>query len=261
MKSLKLPISLLFAAFLSSCIDTEEKIVLNADNSGIYSMTIDLGRMLKIAGSMGGEKSDSSKTKEKRDTTVYLKDMIDTAVDLTASEKALYKDGMIHVKLDEEKNEMKIVMSSPFKNAADLTEIKNNFSTVLNKLKALNKATGEQAKPEGELADMDMRAKSTNPVSEHFTFVAGTGKISSTITNLATFKKLVATDSTLGMMSQMTSMMGDFNYRTIIVLPKVVKKFNGPGTVVSADKKTVSFSTTLTEMLEHPEKVSYDVEY
>ena len=261
MKNSRFIIAFLFAAILSSCLDTEEKIVLNADNSGTYSMTIDLGRMLTLAASMGADKSNSEKVKEKKDTTIYLKDLIDTAVNLTAAEKALYKDGMVHAKFDEEKNEMKIVMSSPFKNAGELMEIKNNFSTVINKLKAFEKASGDKAKSEGEGDDLKIGSQSANPVSGQFTFMAGKGKISNTINNIDAFKLKVKSDSTLGMMTQMSSMMGDFNYRTIIVLPRTVKKYDGPGSTISVDKKTLTFFTTLTEMLEHPEKVSYKVEY
>ncbi|MEP7110430.1 MAG: hypothetical protein ABI760_20715 [Ferruginibacter sp.] len=261
MKNLKFVFVLLCALILNSCLDTEEKIVLNANNSGSYSMTIDLGRMLKMAGSMGADKSNPGKAKEKKDTTVYLKDLMNDGDGLNSAERILYKDGKIYVKLDEEKSEMRIVMSSPFKNTADLTEIKNNFSAVLNKLKAFEKATGEKSIPGEEGDDMKMGAKSANPVGDQFTFTAGAGRISNIITNMDTFKSLVAGDSTLGMMSQMTSMMGDFNYRTIIVLPKAVKKYDGPGSTISADKKTLTFFTTLTEMLEHPEKVSYEVVY
>ena len=59
----------------------------------------------------------------------------------------------------------------------------------------------------------------------------------------------------------MTAMMGNINYRTIIVLPKAVKKNNGSCSAISDDKRTLHFVTTLTEGMEHPEKVSYIVEY
>jgi hypothetical protein len=210
---------------------------------------------------MGGGNSNPDKVKEKKDTTIYLKDLLSSADNLTQEEKVLYKDGMVHVKLDEAQNEMKIIMSTPFKNAVDLVEIKNNFPAVLNKLKAFEKATGEDNKQGDDGEDMKMGAKSANPVGEQFTFFADKGKISYTIKDIEAFKKNVADDSTLSMMSQMTTMMGDFNYRTILVLPKTVKKYDGPGSSISDDKKTLTFSTTLTEMLEHPEKVSYIVEY
>ncbi|MEO6734592.1 MAG: hypothetical protein ABIN01_25450 [Ferruginibacter sp.] len=260
MKSLKFLSLFSFALVLTSCLDTEEKILLNADNSGTYSMSIDLGRMLKMAGSMGA-KADNDQVKEKKDTTVYLKDLMNDADNLTAAEKAVYKYGTIYVKLDEASNEMKIVLSSPFKNATDLVELKNNFSTVMNKLKAFEKATGEKPKTDGENEDMKAGAKSANPIGDQFTFLASPGKISNTIPNLETFKKNIAADSSLSMMTQMTAMMGDFNYRTIIVLPKAVKNYDGPGSTISTDKKTITFFTTLAEMMAHPEKVSYNVSY
>jgi len=261
MKNLKFVVGFLAAVVLSSCLDTEEKIVLNGDNSGNYSMTLDLSRMIKMASAMGGDKSNPDKIKEKKDTTIYLKDMINANDSLSAEEKRLYKDAMIHLKLDEEKDEMMIVMNSPFKNPADLVEIKKNFSTVMNKLKAFEKATGEKAKSGDDGAEMDMAAKSTNPVGDQFLFKAVPGSISNTITNIDAFKNSVATDSTLSMITQMTAMTGDFNYHTIIVIPKAVKRYDGPGSTISVDKKTITFSTTLTEMMEHPEKVSYKVEY
>ena len=261
MKNLKFAIAFLFTLVLSSCLDTEEKIALNADNSGTYSLSIDLSKMLEMAASMGGDQSNPDKVMEKKDTTIFIKDMLNSADILTTEEKALYKDAVINVKLDEAKSEMKIVMSSPFRNAVDLMEIKKNFPTVMNKLKAIEKATNEEGKEGGSAEDMKMGAKTTNPVGDQFTFLAGKGIISNTITDIEAFKKNVAADSTLGMMTQMTAMMGEFNYRTMIVLPKSVKKYDGPGSTISTDKKTLTFVTTLTEMLEHPEKVSYKVEY
>lgn len=59
----------------------------------------------------------------------------------------------------------------------------------------------------------------------------------------------------------MTAMTGHFDYRTIIILPKAVKGYDGPGSTISTDKKTIIFNTTLKEMVAHPEKVSYLVKF
>jgi hypothetical protein len=258
MKFITLVLFTLVTIIFSSCLDTEEKIVVKADNSGTYSMTLDLSKMLEMAASMGA-KPDSGNTKEKKDTTIYLKNYLDTATNITAEEKALYHDGMLSMKMDEENNEMRIVVSCPFKKISDLPSIKNNLFNVIQKLKAFENATGEKSK--GNDNEMKMGMKSTNPISDQFTFLASAGKISNTITNIEAYKAKIAADSTLSMMSQMSAMMGDFKYRTILVLPKVVKKYDGPGSSISTDKKTLTFETTLTEMMEHPEKVSYLVEY
>jgi len=261
MKNLRFLLAFMVVAILSSCLDTEEQIVFNPDNSGNYSMTVDMGRMLQMASSMGSDLTNPEKVKEKKDTIVYLKDMVNSADNLTPEEKTIFQNAVVSVKMDEAQNEMKIVMTAPFSNAAGLMEIKKNFATVVNKLKAFEKASGEQAKPGEDGGEMKMNVTSANPVEDQFTFTAGPGLISNSITNMETFKNKVATDSTLGKMSQMTAMMGDINYRTIIVLPRAVKKYDGPGSSITQDKKTLHFTTTLTEMMEHPEKVSYKVEY
>ena len=261
MKNLKFALAFMFAGVLSSCLDTEEKIVINAYNSGSYSMSFDLGRMFKMLSSMGGDKANPDKIKEEKDTTIFLKDLMNATDSLTAEEKILYKDGKVYLKLDEAKDEMKIEMSTPFKNMSDLASIKNNFTTVLNRLKAFDKATDEKQKLNVEEAGMDAGAKYTNPVSDQFTFKAAPGSVSNTINYLAAFKNKVASDLIFSMISQMTAMAGDFNYRTIIILPKAVKGYDGPGSTISTDKKTITFNTTLKEMVAHPEKVSYLVKY
>ena len=72
----------------------------------------------------------------------------------------------------------------------------------------------------------------------------------------------MASDSTLAMMQQMTMMTGDMTYRTVVVvLPKSAKHAEGPGKILSADGKTVTFSFSLTDLMETPEKASYKIEY
>lgn len=260
MKQVKFFFSFLLVTVLSSCLDTEEKIVMNADNSGVYSLKLDLGKVLEMAATMGAN-STADKPKEKKDTVVYLKNLIDSAMNLTAEEKALYRDGTVSINLDEEKNEMKILVSCPFKNVQGLTAVKNNLFAVLKKVKAFEKASGEAPKEDEELGAGKLGEGSTNPVADQFTFLAAPGTISNTITNMEAYKTKIASDSALSSMHQMSAMMGEFKYRTILILPKVVKKFEGPNSIVSNDKKTVTFETTLTEMMEHPEKISYKVEY
>src|SRR5829696_5170124 len=110
MKYFKFIIAFFFVAAWSSCLDTEETIVMNADSSGTYSLKLDLGKVLEMAATMGA-KTDDGKPAEKKDTVVYLKGLIDSATNLTAEEKALYREGSVAINMDEEKNEMKILVS------------------------------------------------------------------------------------------------------------------------------------------------------
>ena len=52
MNKIKFVLAFLLALVLYSCVDTEERIVINADESGTYSLTIDLGKLIELANQM-----------------------------------------------------------------------------------------------------------------------------------------------------------------------------------------------------------------
>lgn len=261
MKIVKLILALFCLTSLSACLDTEEYIVINEDNSGVYTLQMDMGKALDMMSQMGGESKDTKKL-EKLDSTIYLKSQVATADNLSAEEKLLYKDATIRIKIDKDSKEMKIIMSCPFRSINQLPEIKNNFFTVINKIKALDKVAGKEGESSGSAADEAMGEKAITPTADYYKFVAEPGKLEYKITNPDVITKMVSTDSTFIMMKQMMGMMGgDMTYKTKITTTKEIKSYNGNNAVLSPDKKTVTFSNTFAEMLEHPEKFAYKIEY
>jgi hypothetical protein len=261
MKTFKLVLCFFFVAILSSCVDLEENIVVNEDNSGVYSVSFDLGKMIGMAKQMGGNNED--KESEKKDSTIYLKDLIQNSDSLTAAEKELYKDGSVHIKLDEANEQMKIVMTCPFKSINNLKEIKENFMKVLDKLKAFEKLTGKPKSPERqEEAEGEMADKIMSPGSGNNTvFSAQAGKIENAVTNAENYKTELLSDSLMQGMQQLTAIMGEMTFKTTITAPSDIKKYSGNNPELSGNKRTVTFKTSLTDMLEHPEKLAYKVEY
>jgi len=61
--------------------------------------------------------------------------------------------------MEEAQNEIKIVTSAPFINAAGLMEMKKNFATVINKLKVFEKLSGEQGKAEEDADTMKIELR------------------------------------------------------------------------------------------------------
>jgi len=264
MKKIKFALAFLLALALYSCVDTEERIVINADESGTYSLTIDMGKLIELANQMMPDSARSGKPKEKKDSIIYFKSFIDTAQNLTAEEKALYRNGYLHIDMDEANNKMKVEMGCPFKNNNQLTQVKNNFLKVADKLKLFDKTKdnsfNDMADNSGD-SEKGLNDKTINPIGNNSTFTAVPGKITNVINVTDEMKKNMANDSTLAMMQQMTMMRGETTYRTVIVLPKSAKLAEGPGKMLSADGKTVTFSFSLTDMMETPEKASYKIEY
>lgn len=247
---------------LTSCLDTEEKIVINNNNSGNYTVTIDMGKLLKLAEQMGGAEKDHSKEKEKTDSTVYFKSYIDTSTTLTAKEKEMYKDGSMRIKVDEAANEMSIIINFPFKNVSALPELKANYMKVLDKLNISDKVKNKDDADGDQFGDeLSKNKDALNPAQQAYNFSATPGKLTNTLIDKSLITDKLAKDSTMQMMQQMTLMMGDMNYKTVIVLPKPAKKYNGNEVQASADKKTLTFITTLTDILNRPEAAEYSVEY
>ncbi|MBL0145665.1 MAG: hypothetical protein IPP48_07785 [Chitinophagaceae bacterium] len=262
MKIIKLLIAFFSLTALASCIDVEENILINDDDSGAYTMTMDMGKLFELKNQLGGGKEESGKPKEKKDTLIYVKDLMRNNDSVTAEEKELYKDATVKLNLDEANAEMKMVLSCPFKSINQLPVIKKNFYTFLNKLNVFDNLSNKP-KPEGGSDDNEeMPSQVLNPgADKHQEFTAMPGKIENNIVSPENYKTEMMTDSSMLMMQQMSAMMGDMNFKTTITSAKEIKNYVGNGAKLSDNKKTVTFITTFTEMMEHPEKLSYKVEY
>lgn len=261
-KKICLTVVIGFTVLLTSCLDTEEKIVINNNNSGDYTVTIDMSKMLKLAAQMGGRDKDDTKEKEKSDSTVFFKPYIDTSTALTTKEKEMLREGSMRIKVNEAANEMAIVIHFPFKHVSVLPELKANYMKALDKLNISDKMKNNN-NPETDPVEQELSKNkdALNPTQQAYSFSATPGKITNILSDKALITEKLAKDSSMQMMQQMTMMMGDMNYKTIIVLPKPAKKYNGNEVQVSADKKTLTFITTLTDIMNRPEAAEYNVEY
>jgi hypothetical protein len=256
--------AILSAVFLVSCLDTEEKIVINKNNSGVYTVTVDMSKMLVLFDQMGQGNKEDLKIPEQKDTTIYFKPFADTSTMLTARERELFKEGSLRMRTDEVAKELVVILSFPFKHIADLPELKSSYFTAINKLGISDKLKQNEADSEpdeGLPSDMSTDKNILNPSQDAYAFAAASGKISNTLIDKELFNSRMQNDSSMQMLQQMTMMMGDMNYKTVIVAPGKIKKYKGNQSVLSNDKKTVTFTTTLSDVLNRPEAAEYNVEY
>lgn len=260
MKKIKYALAFLFCATVFfSCVDTEEYILVNADNSGSYTMKMDMGKMLEMMAQFGGGKQGQSKPMPKMDTLIHFKDM--SMEKLTAEEKELYKDGFLKVKVDSASNEFKMELGCPFKNISQLAEIRKNLFSISEKLGA-DKVVGGKEKNSmlgDESGSGEDLSSTLNPSAKDYNFTAVPGKISYKSSKPAGGTAL--TDSMMQMMQQLTMLTGEMTVKTIITLPNPVKKTGNPKAVLSADKKTVTISYSVTDLMEKPEEGEYEIEY
>jgi hypothetical protein len=265
MKKIKLLLVLISLNFLTGCIDIEELIELAADNSGKYSMSIDMTKLMEFANTMKQDK-ESKKTPEKADTTIYFKNAGENFSKLSDEEQRVFKDGYCKVYMDEADGKMTIRMGCPFKNMADLVIVKKDLAGMMKKLDLMEKASGKTkaggdlADLGGEKADMDLMPQ-LNPSEKQYTFTAVPGKISFSMNDNNKLKDVAANDSIMQMMQQASLMMGDMTTTTIIKLPAPAKSVSNAKASLSDDKRTVTIKSIITDLMEKPAEGEYTIEY
>src|SRR5215212_6440914 len=128
MRMLKMLFVAIGCVFFTSCLEINEEVDIKDNGSGTLSSTMDLAQLIDMMQAMGGEEFDKKKD-EKIDSVINLKDIVDTAKNLTAEQKSLMRDGKVRVKMNLQEKEFKLNMQYPF--------------TSLERLQKLTTAMGE----------------------------------------------------------------------------------------------------------------------
>ncbi len=250
-----------FCCLLNSCLDTEEKIVLNEDGSGVYSISINMDGMIGQLKAFA-QQQDTALNISKKDTTIFLESYVDTALRLTAEDKALLHDASVEIHINDEKDEMSFTVRTPFKNTGDAVLLKTHLADAMSKLDFISKALNNTQGMQGE--NMQMRGNgnpSANPFAKGYVFSATANSVSNILMNKKFITDTLSMDSSMQMLKQMAPLFGDIRYTSTFVLPREAKHYSGSNVKISDDKKTISFSGTLTEILDKPELLEYRIEY
>lgn len=261
MKSLKLLLVALVACCFVGCLETTEEITINANGSGTYNMSMDMGQLIDMIQTfIPEEERGKNKMDEVKDTIVNMKDFVDTAKDLSAEKKALFRDGTIRMQMNMKEKLFKISTNFPFKNAESFQKLYEQVGEgtpgggVAGVLKGLggDKKDLPGPPPGGKEPGMGQ-------LTSFFDMVSKPGMLSRKVNN-EKYKKL-AQDSTMQQIKEMGSMMGEMKFTTAIKLPKAAKKVTGANAKLSEDKKTVLIKNSLTDLYENPSAFEFTVEY
>ncbi len=212
MKKILFVITACIGVSLVSCLDSEEKITLNENKSGIYEFTIGIGNSPMLQSAM----QQSGQTLEKKDTVIYFKGFTDTATSLTPEEKSVLENGKIHLAMNDD---IKMEFSLPFKDIEQLLYIKQHMFELISKIKpdksmmddgddSLNMFPGMG----GGMPNMGA-GKLMNPTQDAFVFNIDKNTISNKVKDTTSLKQSFASDS-MQMIKQMIPFVGDFNYKT-----------------------------------------------
>lgn len=253
MKLLKFILPAVLALGFAGCLDINESVDIRDDGSGQLTMDMDMSQMVDLLTTYMGKDELEKKGMNKMDTTILLKDIVDTVSSLSEDKKAVLRPGRVHIKLDMDAKVFDVHSMFPFTSMANLQKLYS----------AMNDGSLGSAKLFGSLGgDTGAEAGSPGGIDEFnsiFNFTCKDGTLSKKL-NKEKFDAL-KNDPQLAQVKQASQMGMEINYTSTLSLPRAARKVDNPIAKLSDDKKTVTMKFNLIDVFDHPEQFEYTIEY
>lgn len=253
---------------LVSCYEVNEEIVLNDNGSGTYVTKMDMGALLEMMQTMGGQEELGKQGLDRPiDTLIRLKEIMEGAGDLSAEQKKLYREGSVKLQMNAKENLFKTDVFFPFESHEQLAQLMAGSASGP-MAGVLQKAFSGQESGEDEQSDGEVASDEAAPAVGHDTPLDQLNSVFDvTVTKGAIRRKLNKTrydammdQPEIAQAKQMAGMV-EIQYTTTIKLPRPVKKADNALVKLSPDKKTVTIQYNLMDIFDQPEKFAYSIEY
>jgi hypothetical protein len=250
----------------SGCFDTLEEVTIAENGSGTFVNTLDMGKILGMAKSMGGGQDDLKDIEKlKMDTVINLRDIKDSLKNLNDAEKKIAGTGTLKIQIDANEEKMNFTFSFPFSKPADISGIQNvlkkSKQDVLDKImeKIFLETGADKTNGMFDKGEKDEDESMSPNLDEYYSTVFEKGKMSRKL-NKEKYAR-VEDDKSLKSLQEMAQMGLAINMKTVINLPKPAKKVTGKGLKLSEDKKKITMEGTLDDFFEDASYFEYDIEY
>ena len=189
---------------------------------------------------------------DKMDTTILLKDIVDTSSALSEDKKAILRPGRVHIKMDIDAKVFTVHSMFPFTSLPNLQKLYTLMNDgSLSNAKLFGSLGGDTG---GGAGGPDM-----SQFNSVFDFTCKDGQLIKKL-NKEKFDAL-KNDPQLAQMKQAAQMGMEINYTTTLSLPRPIRNAGNPLAKLSDDKKTVTMKFNLIDVFDHPDQFEYKVEY
>lgn len=263
MKNIRILLLLLLPLAFMSCTDTREELEIKGDGSGTLVMKTDLSKMLDLVKGFGENDLAKDGLDKAFDTTMFMKNYVDTAKNVTQAQKDLLREGKVHLVMNVKESIGKIDMNFPFSSADKLQQLYASLNSSTSGLKNIFDGVGRgMQKADAADGTQDPANDKSMPQIASVYDITVTNGLYSRKVNKQRYDEF-AQAMKLDDLKQMGGMMGDMkmDYTLSVKLPRAVKKINNTKAVLSSDKKTVTLSADLLETFQHPELLALELEY
>ncbi|MFH6963767.1 hypothetical protein ACHRVK_15320 [Flavobacterium plurextorum] len=247
MKLLKLLSFSFLLAFLTSCTFTES-IYINDNGTGKFSVDMDGSALMEMAGDQIGNQMGADAKKD-IDSSFTFKQLFEEKKDSIAKlspevQKELKKleSFAVHTKMNSEKKQFLMTLSTDFKNVNELQDILQT-ANVLQKLEG-----GAGASPLGNGIGNNNSVLTYTYDAKKFTrkAIIDPKKVAEVVKDSTGMSKMMFASST---------------YVVKYHFPKKIKKVSNPNALFSEDRKTITIQYPFTDYMENPDKLNFEVEF
>ena len=216
-----------------------------------------MSALLQMMQSMASEEEiQKSGLNRSIDTLIRLKNIMDTAKDVTPEQRRLFQDGTMKMKVDIKENIFTADVNFPFKSLKDLQSLMSGTGT--GGLTEVFKQVFTKKDSTQGATNMDDQG-GLDQMNNVFDVAITKNKIERKL-NRARFDSLMNKPE-IAQAKQMVGGGFEILYTTTIKLPRPVKKTDNEMIKLSDDKKTVTIKYDLLKMFDTPEKFSYSIQY
>ena len=260
MKNIRTFLLFLLPLAFMSCTDTREELEIKKDGSGTLVMKTDLSKMLDMVKGFGEKDLTKDGLDKPFDTTMLMKDYVDTAKNITQEQKELLHNGKVHVVMNVKESIGKIDMNFPFTSTDKLQQLYASLNSSTNGLKNLFQGANK-GMPGMDGTDQQADDKSMPQIASVYDITVKEGLYSRKV-NKQRYDAF-AQSMKLDDLKQVGGMLGDMkmDYTLSIKLPRAIKRVSNSKATLSDDKKLVQLSADLMETFQHPELLSLEIEY
>ena len=255
MKKLYFIVLFFILACFTSCVDVEEHYTFKADGSCDVAFGFDMSKAVSVLMNL---MSDSVKATPQfslvEDTTLNFYSALPdtTQLKMSAEEVKLAQSSNLSVKMNLQKNIMKVSIHHQAKNAADLQYYLSHISKIESNSDISSVAKNSTSKMG------DFNAEQLIGGQDYYSYEVTPHRFYRIIDKTKFNNFLKKTSATFAMAK---AMLIETPYKVILNFAKPVKKINNPKAILSADRKTVTLQTNMDEVIKNPSVMNLKIDF
>jgi hypothetical protein len=254
MKKFYYPILFFVLLCLTSCVDIEEHYDFKPDGSCNVVYDFDMGRAVSVLMNL---MTDSIKETPQfsmvKDTTLNFYTALpdSTQQRMTLDEMNMAKSSNLSIKMDLKKSIMKVSINHLAKNSADLAYYLKHLSKI-----SMNSQLNSVTKNSKQVRGFD--AQQLVAGEDYYSYEITPHKFYRIIDKAKFNAFLKKTQSTFAMAK---AMLIDMPYKVVLNFAKPVKKVNNPKAILSADRKRVTLTTDMDDIIKNPSVMNLKIDF